>query len=162
MGCGKTTIGKILSERLGRPFHDADDFHPPENVAKMRAGIALDDADRLPWLDRLHDEIQAWLQQGNDAILACSALKQAYRQRLGIDQQSVISVYLKGSLALIRERIRRRKHRYMPDGLLRSQFDALEEPRDGITVDASFSPERIVSEIIELLDDLPEKPRRLL
>jgi carbohydrate kinase (thermoresistant glucokinase family) len=153
MGCGKTTIGRMLADRLGRPFYDADDFHPPENVAKMRAGIALSDADRLPWLNRLYTEIQSWLQQGTPAILACSALKQTYRQRLGIDQKSVISVYLKGSIALIQERIDRRQHRYMPVELLRSQFDALEEPQDGITVDISFSPAHIVSDIVARLDN---------
>ena len=155
MGCGKTTIGKMLSDRLGRPFHDADDFHPPENVANMRAGLALDDTDRLPWLKRLHDEIQLWLQQGEPTVLACSALKQAYRDMLGIDQQSVISVYLKGSLELIQERISRRRHRYMPEELLRSQLEALEEPRGGITVDISLSPEQIVNDIVERLVALP-------
>lgn len=153
MGCGKTTIGRILADRLDRPFYDADDFHPPENVAKMRAGIALNDTDRLPWLNRLHDEIQAWLQQGQPAVLACSALKRAYRERLGIDQRSVISVYLKGSMALIRERIDRRRHRYMPAGLLRSQFNALEEPRGGITVDISPSPQQIAADIVRQLRD---------
>ena len=149
MGCGKTTIGQMLSDLLGQPFHDADDFHPPENVAKMRAGIALNDADRLPWLNRLRDEIQLWLQHGSTTILGCSALKQSYRDLLGIDQQSVISVYLKGSFELIRQRVTRRKHRYMPDELLRSQFDTLEEPRGGVTVDISASPAQIVSDIIE-------------
>ncbi len=153
MGCGKTTIGKMLSERLVRPFHDGDDYHPPENVTKMRAGIALDDSDRFPWLKRLHDEIQLWLQQGQSAILACSALKKTYRDALGIDQKSVISVYLKGSYELIQERINRRRHRYMPDQLLRSQFDTLEEPRGGITVDISPSPEQIVNDIVDRLED---------
>ncbi len=155
MGCGKTTIGNILSKRLGRPFHDGDDYHPPENVSKMRAGIALDDRDRFPWLKRLHDEIQLWLQQGQSAILACSALKKTYRDALGIDQKSVISVYLKGSYELIQERINRRRHSYMPDELLRSQFDTLEEPRGGITVDISPAPEQIVSDIVHRLEDEP-------
>ena len=155
MGCGKTTIGRMLSDRLGWPFRDADDFHPPDNVAKMRAGIALNDADRLPWLKRLHDEIQLWLQRGRPAVLGCSALKQAYRELLGIDQQSVISVYLKGSFELIQQRINRRKHRYMPAGLLRSQFDTLEEPQGGITVDISFSPAHIVTDIIHRLNSWP-------
>ncbi len=155
MGCGKTTIGRLLADRLGRPFYDADDFHPPENVSKMRAGIALTDADRLPWLNRLHDEIRSWLQQGSAAVLGCSALKQAYRDLLGIDQKSVLSVYLKGSFELIQERIHRRRHRYMPVDLLRSQFNALEEPRGGITVDISLSPVQIVTRIIRQLDDAP-------
>ena len=149
MGCGKTTIGEMLADRLDRPFYDGDDFHPPENVAKMRAGVALTDADRIPWLQRLHAEIQLWLQQEISAVLACSALRQSYRDMLGIDQKSVIGVYLKGSFELIRQRIRRRQHRYMPDELLRSQFDTLEEPRGGVTVDISASPAQIVSDIIE-------------
>ena len=101
MGCGKTTIGRLLSSRLDRPFHDADDFHPPENVSKMRAGIPLEDSDRFPWLKKLHAEIQMWLQKDQPVVLACSALKKEYRDMLGIDQKSVISVYLKGSLELI-------------------------------------------------------------
>ena len=153
MGCGKTTIGKMLSGRLGRPFYDGDDFHPPENVQKMRAGIALTDRDRIPWLQRLHDQIDRWLQQGTPAILACSALKQSYRDMLGIDQKSVISVYLKGSFELIRERIRLRRHRYMPAKLLRSQFDALEVPQGGITADISFSPEQVVNDIVDQLSN---------
>ena len=154
MGCGKTTIGNILSARLGRPFYDGDDFHPPENVSKMLAGIALNDSDRIPWLKSLHEEFQLWLHEGKPSILACSALKKTYRDALGIDQQSVISVYLKGSYELIQTRINRRRHRYMPDKLLRSQFDALEEPRGGIAVDISPTPEQIVSDIVDQLEDL--------
>ena len=153
MGCGKTTIGKMLSDRLGRPFYDGDDFHPPENVEKMRAGIALTDRDRIPWLQRLHDQIDTWLQQGTPAILACSALKRSYRDILGIDQKSVISVYLKGSFAIIRERVSRRRHRYMPAELLRSQFDALEVPRGGIKADISNSPEQVVDDIVAQLSN---------
>ena len=144
-GCGKTTIGKMLSGQLGWPFYDADDFHPAENVNKMRSGIALSDADRLPWLHRLRDEIKLWLQQRTPAELACSALKQSYRDILGVDQKSVFSVYLKGSFDLIQERISRRRHRYMPVELLRSQFDALEQPQGGISVDIAFSPPEIVA-----------------
>ena len=152
MGCGKTTIGRVLAERLAWPFFDADDFHPPENVAKMRRGTALTDADRLPWLNRLRSEINLWLQQGKSAVLACSALKQSYRKQLGIDQQSVISVYLKGSVELIEARISRRKHRYMPAELLRSQFSALEEPQDGIIVDIAPAPAQVADEIIDQLN----------
>ena len=155
MGCGKTTIGKLLSSRLNRHFYDADDFHPPENVSKMRAGIPLEDSDRFPWLKRLHDEIQTWLRQDQPVVLACSALKKTYRDMLGIDQKSVISVYLKGPFALIHERIVRRSHQYMPEQLLRSQFEALEEPRSGITVDISPPPEQIVNEIVSRLEGLP-------
>lgn len=151
-GCGKTTIGRMLADRLGWPFYDADDFHPQQNVDKMRAGIPLTDADRLPWLDRLHGEIKGWLSRGRGTVLACSALKQHYRERLGVDQAAVVTVYLKGSYALIRKRIGERRHRYMPAGLLKSQFEALEEPQDGLCVDITLTPEIVVQTIIESLN----------
>ena len=159
MGCGKTTIGRMLAERLACPFFDADDFHPPGNVAKMRAGIALTDADRIPWLNRLRAEINLWLEQDTPAVLACSALKQSYRDQLGIDQQSVVSVYLKGSVELIEARISRRRHRYMPAELLRSQFDALEEPQDGIIVDIAPTPAQVADAIIDQLNHRHRRQR---
>jgi gluconokinase len=152
MGCGKTTIGQLLAKRLGWPLYDADDFHPRENVEKMRTGIALHDEDRRPWLERLRDEIQLWLQREKNAILACSALKQTYRDILGVDQDTVKTIYLKGSYEVIRERIEQRQHRYMNKDLLRSQFDTLEEPEDGLCVDISGTPETIVDTIIEALN----------
>ena len=151
MGSGKTTIGKMLAEKLGWPFFDGDSFHPKENVEKMRAGIALTDEDRRLWLEKLRDKIQRWLKERQDTILACSALKQAYRDILGVDQSRVRTVYLKGTYELLRNRIRDRQHPYMDKNLLKSQLDALEEPKEGLSVDISATPEIIVSTIIKNL-----------
>jgi carbohydrate kinase (thermoresistant glucokinase family) len=152
MGCGKTTVGQLLSQQLGWPFYDGDDFHPPANVEKMRKGIPLSDRDRQPWLEKLHDEIKRWKEQNKDVIFACSALKKTYRDALGIDQKVVRSVYLKGSYELIRNRIGKRHHPYMDNGLLKSQMETLEEPEDGLIVDISLSPEHIVQIIVKVLD----------
>jgi carbohydrate kinase (thermoresistant glucokinase family) len=151
MGCGKTAIGKMLAKKLGWPFYDADDFHPKENVEKMRAGIALTDEDRKLWLEKLRANIQGWLKHKQSTILACSALKQAYRDILGVNQSTVRTVYLKGSYELLRKRLEERQHPYMDKNLLRSQLDTLEEPKDGLTVDISATPEIIVGTIIKSL-----------
>ena len=151
MGCGKTTIGKMLGKKLGWPFYDADDFHPKENVEKMRAGIALTDEDRKLWLKKLHGNIRRWLKHGQSTILACSALKQAYRDILGVNQKTVRTVYLKGSYPLLCKRIKERQHPYMDKNLLRSQLDTLEEPKDGLWVDISATQEIIASTIIRNL-----------
>jgi gluconokinase len=151
MGCGKTTIGKMLAQKLGWPFHDADDFHPKENVEKMRAGVALTDEDRKTWLDTLHAMIKGWVERGQNMILACSVLKQSYREALGVNQTTVRTVYLKGSYDLIRKRIEGRHHPYMDKNLLRSQFDTLEEPTDGLWVDISPPPETIVNTLLDSL-----------
>ncbi len=151
MGCGKTLIGQMLAEKLGWPFYDGDDFHPAKNVEKMRAGIALNDEDRKLWLETLHAHIQRWLRDGQNTLLACSALKQAYRDRLGVNQSSVKTVYLKGCYELLRQRIEGRQHPYMNKNLLESQLDTLEEPEDGLRVDISPAPEIIVRTIIENL-----------
>lgn len=149
MGCGKTTIGIMLAHQLGWDFEDGDDYHPPENVEKMRAGIALDDNDRQGWLNTLRDRIDHRLKRDGHLVLACSALKQSYRQILGIDQRRVISVYLKGSVELLEARLKSRQHQYMNNGLLTSQVRTMEEPQGGITVDIDQSPESICREIIE-------------
>ncbi len=133
-GCGKTTVGQALAAELDWPFFDADDFHPPENVAKMAAGMPLTDADRWPWLDRLATELAAVEGRGASAVLACSALRQAYRDRLA-RAGDVRFVHLVGDRATIAERIGARTHRYMPLSLLDSQFAALEPPGDAIDVD---------------------------
>lgn len=133
-GCGKTTVGRALAETLDWTFYDADDFHPPANVAKMGAGHPLTDADRWPWLDTIAAELARVLADGGHAVLACSALKQAYRDRLRT-AGDVRIVYLKGDQATIAARLAARKHEYMPPTLLPSQFAALEEPADAIDVD---------------------------
>ncbi len=148
MGCGKTTVGELLAERVGWTFADGDDFHPPENVEKMRQGIALEDSDRFGWLASLRRHIEEQIEEGRDLILACSALKQSYRDRLGIDQKQVISVYLKGSPELLQERIAHRTHQYMNESLLQSQLQTMEEPRGGLTVSIDQTPDMICSEII--------------
>lgn len=152
-GCGKTTIGQLLAQKLGYPFDDGDDFHPPENVEKMRAGIPLDDADRMGWLTTLSRRIRDRKEKGEGLVLACSALKEPYRALLGIDQNTVISVYLKGSFDLIKERIDARRHRYMNKNLLFSQMAAMEAPAGGLTVDIGGSPEKICDTILAALNE---------
>ena len=143
-GVGKTTIGEALARALGARFIDADDYHPPENVAKMKAGIPLEDADRWPWLERLNEE----LKKHRDAVLACSALKESYRRRLSENIPDFRIVYLHGSAALLRERIKARQHRYMPAALLESQLATLEPPGDAIAVDVAATPEQCVAAIL--------------
>jgi gluconokinase len=133
-GSGKTKVGGALAASLGWPFYDADAFHPPANVAKMAAGTALTDEDRWPWLDRIADELALVLARGGHAVLACSALKQVYRDRLA-RAGDVRFVYLKGDVETIAARLAKRKHEYMPASLLPSQFAALEEPADAIVID---------------------------
>jgi gluconokinase len=132
-GAGKTTIGEALARTLGWRFIDADDHHPGANVAKMAAGEPLGDEDRWPWLERLN----AILRKEEHAVLACSALKERYRQRLAEGIERIEWVYLKAEPQLIRSRLEDRRHRYMPASLLDSQFAALEPPGKAITVDVS-------------------------
>jgi len=133
-GSGKTTVGEALAASLGCAFLDADDFHPPANVAKMASGQPLTDDDRWPWLDRIVAELSRILARGDNAVLACSALKQSYRARLQ-RAGDVRIVYLKGDAATISARLASRQHEYMPPSLLPSQFAALEEPDDALVVD---------------------------
>lgn len=148
-GSGKTEVGKSLAKYLGWDFFDADDFHPPENVAKMANGIPLDDSDRAPWLDSLQDLISSSLRENRPGVLACSALKERYRQRLLEDNDDVQLVYLKGSYDLIWSRMSKRKDHYMKPDMLKSQFDTLEEPSNALTVDISLSVDEILQVIIE-------------
>jgi gluconokinase len=142
-GSGKTTVGKLLSKDLGWRYFDADDFHPPANVEKMRMGVPLDDADRTPWLETLRKLIRNCLDQSENAVLACSALKESYRGFLLIDE-SVRLIYLKGDYGLIQERLSKRRGHYMNPKLLDSQFDTLEEPEGDVQIDVSSSPDEIV------------------
>jgi len=146
-GSGKTTIGEKLAARLGWPFIEGDDYHPRENVAKMAAGIPLEDADRWPWLDRLNER----LRTERDAVVTCSALKESYRRRLLSGIPDARLVYLDGSKTLIASRVAARKHRYMPASLLDSQFATLEPPAHAIRIDVSAPVERSVAAIVETL-----------
>ena len=149
-GSGKTTVGLALAEALEWQFVDADAFHSATNVAKMRAGIPLDDADRAPWLDSLHGAIVGWLKAGAQIVLACSALKQSYRERLLVGSD-VKLVYLRGSRQQISERLEKRHGHYMDPKLLASQFAVLEEPSEAIAVDVNADVPQIVAQIRKAL-----------
>lgn len=136
-GCGKTTVGQALAEELGWTFVDADNLHPPENVAKMASGVALTDEDRWPWYDRIVAELRRLDKAGRHVVLACSALKQAYRDRIARGGD-VRTVFLKGDAATIEPRLASRRGHFMPASLLASQFATLEEPRDAIVVDIAL------------------------
>lgn len=150
-GSGKTTIGKAIAEQLGCRFYDGDDFHPTAIVAKMVAGIPLTDEDRAGWLAALAALIQRGLQQGESGVIACSALKEKYRQALCVDAGQVKFVYLKGSYEVILGRMQNRQAHYMKPAMLQSQFETLEEPQGVLTVDITLSPDVIVRNIMEYL-----------
>lgn len=145
-GSGKTTIGRLLSGELGWKYYEGDNFHPPANIEKLKSGVPLDDADRKPWLESLRDLIRNCLEQGDSAVVACSALKQRYRDFLLVDER-VILIYLKGDYELIRERLSKRRGHFLNPNLLDSQFAALEEPKTAMQVDVSLSPAEIVKSI---------------
>ncbi len=146
-GCGKTTVGKLLSEGMGLPFYDADDFHPKANIDKMSRGLPLDDRDREPWLEILSNRLLDW-SENEGAILACSALREKYREKLAEKTGKINWVYLKGSYELILDRMKKRAGHYMGPGMLRSQFDALEEPAYGLVMNIEQGPEQITEQII--------------
>ena len=150
-GSGKTTVGRILSDRLGWRFVDADDFHPASNVQKMRSGAPLTDEDRWPWLDRLNTLLRAEQSDGHDVIIGCSALKARYRERLSAGLADVRLVHLKGSFELIESRLKARRGHYMPPTLLASQFAALEEPEEALVLDIGAEPQTLASQLIESL-----------
>jgi gluconokinase len=147
-GCGKSSVGEALAKQLGWGFYDADELHPPENIAKMASGIPLNDSDRAPWLATLHDLISSNLTQNRSGVLACSALKERYRQQLLESNEGVQIVFLKGSYNLIWSRMEKRTDHYMKPQMLKSQFDTLEEPTNALTVDISMSVDDIVKKII--------------
>jgi gluconokinase len=149
-GSGKTTVARLLAEHLGWTFADADDFHPPANVEKIAHGVPLTDEDREPWLARLRVQITNWIANGQNAVLACSALKRTYRQELSVGLE-VRFVYLKGSPDLIARRLRLRRGHFADEKILASQFADLEEPEAAVTVEISQTPEKIVADIRERL-----------
>ena len=146
-GSGKTTIGKLLSEIVDAPFYDADDFHPLSNINKMKQNIPLNDKDRLPWLATLSQKIEKWNNKG-EAILACSALKEKYREILSSTTKNILWVFLKGNFELVQTRIEKRNDHFMSKELLRSQFDALEIPDNAITIDIELAPAEIIKIIM--------------
>jgi gluconokinase len=151
-GSGKTSVGKALAQHLRWDFYDADNFHPPENVAKMANGIALNDTDRAPWLAALHDLISSSLKADRPGVLACSALKERYRRKLLEGNNNVQLVYLKGDYELIWSRMSVRKEHYMKPHMLQSQFETLEEPKNALTVDISDSVHDIREEILKHME----------
>ncbi len=151
-GSGKTTVGKLLASALDWEFRDADDFHSPRNVEKMRHGVPLTEADRMPWLHDLHTALKHWLHENRNVVLACSALKNSDRQSLLIDHDRIKLVYLKGSYSLIQTRLQERINHYMPAQLLKSQFDTLEEPLDALIVGIEQPPQMIVQTIRSALN----------
>lgn len=153
-GAGKTTVGRMLAATLGYEFSDADSFHTPENVDKMRRGIALSDADREPWLRDLAAAVDDWLARDRDVVLACSALTAAYRAILLRDPSRMRLVYLKISPAIAHQRVSARRGHYMPGALVETQFEVLEEPagREGaIVADASQPPDVLVRTVAAAL-----------
>jgi gluconokinase len=145
-GAGKTTIGQLLASELGWDFVDGDDYHPVDNVEKMRNGIPLTDEDRAPWLETLRTLIANWIAAGKNTVLACSALKQSYRAALRVGPEVKI-LYLKATPQVLRQRLHARRGHFMTERMLASQLAALEAPEDAVTVDADRSPAEVVTEI---------------
>jgi gluconokinase len=153
-GAGKTTTGELLARELGWHFYEADDFHSPANIEKMRRGVPLTDDDRWPWLENLRELIKRCVAAGENAVLACSALKRAYRQHLRLSGE-VKLVFLHGDYALIAKQLQRRRGHFMNPELLRSQFADLEEPHAGegvLTIELGRTPRELVKEIKQKLN----------
>lgn len=146
-GAGKTTLGRLLATTYGWAFYDADDFHPSANIAKMQSGQPLDDSDRAAWLEILHQLIVNLQNRHASAVLACSALKTAYRQQLSLNA-SIYWIYLKADAALLQVRMAQRTDHFMPPSLLASQLATLEEPTDALILDAAETPAVLVEKVI--------------
>ena len=151
MGAGKTTIGRALAARLDCPFYDADDFHPPENIAKMRGGVALAEEDRAPWIERIAELIAELHARGETAVLACSSLTQNIRQRISAASGGVVFVHLHADPEVIAARLATRRDHFASPSLLESQYATLEIPSDAIRADAAGAPAEIVQTIVEAL-----------
>lgn len=156
-GVGKTTVGRAVARRLGWEFFDADDFHPEANVEKMRRGIPLTDEDRSGWLDELTSLIARLHREGRSAIVACSALKQKYRDRLRHGINGAVVVYLRASNDIVEKRIRARPGHFFDAALLESQYDALEEPDDAFTIDATRPLAAVIDAVTSHLDRFGSK-----
>lgn len=151
-GSGKSSVGRLLAEDLAMPFVDADDHHPTENIEKMSRGIPLEDEDRRPWIERLNQIAKVHLDSG--CIIACSALKETYRDLLSSSIESKVRwVYLKGTYDQIFERMKQRQDHFMEAHMLKSQFDTLEEPENALTVDITDTPKEMVAHIVSILCD---------
>jgi gluconokinase len=145
-GAGKTTVGKLLASELGWSFYDADDSHPAANIEKLRRGDPLNDDDRKPWLAAVRELIRMHLARGDNTVIACSALKESYREFLRVSPQ-VVFVYLKAAKPLVQERLENRTSHFMNPKLVESQFDTLEESGNTVQIDASLPPAEIVERI---------------
>ncbi len=145
-GSGKSTVGKLLASQLGWKFVEGDDFHSPTNIEKLRHGKPLNDTDRRPWLEAIREVIRTTIARGENAVIACSALKESYRKLLQIRDQ-VSFVYLKASMALIQDRLKNRVGHFMNPDLIQSQFDTLEEPEHALQIDARSTATEIVQVI---------------
>ena len=155
-GAGKSSLGRQLARKLGWDFLDADDFHPPQNIAKMAAGIPLTDSDRVPWLAMLNDQLLSAQKTGMHLVLGCSALKEKYRLQLLEGMEGIALIYLKGTYDLIWSRMSEREQHFMKPELLQSQFLALEEPRNALILDISLPLEEMIDKILHYYSDSEE------
>ncbi|MCL4156050.1 UNVERIFIED_CONTAM: hypothetical protein GTU68_041818 [Idotea baltica] len=153
-GCGKTTVGQLLAEQIGCKFYDADDFHPTNNIEKMRQGVGLSDEDRTPWLLTLNKMLIGESNQSRDIVLACSALKKTYRDMLSENIDDIKFIFLQGDFDLISQRLSQRSGHYMNPDLLQSQYDTLEEPdikEKVIAINIGESPQAIIDKIVSII-----------